>query len=297
MSKKITRRIEESVMSFSKFKRQIDNKYFNMFIEKFEIEALEYQERNFVLRQFYDVGTIGAIRVENSESEYNPSGDLIFVPYAPNLFNIYDYPVSATPINKRGLAFIPNRPLLVKEEIVIGFIQPNRRGIREIVDYYSTRIAEVEQTIRTNLFTHKMPFLIAVTPENRQRMETLINRILEDETKVLVDVSDVEAIKVLNANNNYIIDKLKQYSQQLENELRERLGFDNLGTMEKKEHLITSEVEVNNDVINNSNDIYLSNLKSFFDEINKLWGYNIQVNLKSEKENDIIEDNKGDNKE
>ena len=293
--KKIIRELGDSTSTFAQIKNQIDNKYFNMFIEKFEISVLEYQERNFVLRQFYDVGSIGAIKIENSESEYNPSGDLIFVPYAPNLFNIYDYPVSATAINKRGLSFIPNRPLMVGEEIVLGYIQPNRKGIKEIVNYYSTRIAEVEQTIRTNLFSHKMPFLIAVTPENKQRMETLVNRILEGENKVLVDVSDVESIKVLNANNNYIIDKLKQYSQQLENELRERLGFDNLGTMEKKEHLITSEVEVNNDVINNSNDIYLSSLQSFFDEINKLWGYSISVKLKSEKENDIIEDDKGDN--
>lgn len=290
--RKIVRDVEDSLLTFTKIKNQIDIKYYNMFIEKFKIEGLEYQERNYILKQLYNVGTIGAIRVENSESEYNPSGDLIFVPYAPTLFNIYDYPVSATPINKRGLPFIPNNPLIVGEEIVIGFIQPDRRGIKEIVNYYSTRIAEVEQTIRTNLFTHKMPFLIAVTPENKQRMETLINRVLEGENKVLVDVSDVGSIKVLNANNNYIIDKLKQYSQQLENELRERLGFDNLGTMEKKEHLITSEVEVNNDVINNSNDIYLSNLESFFADINDLFGYKISVELKSDERDVIIEDEK-----
>lgn len=292
---RILRNVEDSSITFARIKNYYDNKFYNKFLNKFDIDGTEYQERMYILRMFYDVGTLGAIKVENSESEYNPSGDIIFLPYAPNLFNIYDYPVDAIPVNKRGLSFIPNTPLRVGEEIVIGYIQPNRKGIREVVNYYTTRIAEVETTIRTNLFTHKMPFVIATTPENRSRMKSLIDKVVADELSVLVDVSDVKAIQVLNANNNYIIDKLKAYSNKLENELLEFMGFNNLGEMEKKEHLITSEVEINDEITETSNDLFLDGLKSFFNEINKLFGTSYAVRLKQEKreeQEEIIEDEK-----
>lgn len=288
--KRILRNTEDSSEIFARIKNYYDNKFYNKFLNKFEIDETDYQERMFILRMFYDVGTLGAIKVENSESEYNPSGDIIFLPYAPNLFNIYDYPVDAIPINKRGLSFIPNIPLRVGEEIVIGFLQPNRKGIREVVNYYTTRIAEVETTIRTNLFTHKMPFVIATTPENRSRMKSLIDKVVADDMSVLVDVSDVNNIQVLNVNNNFIIDKLKAYSNKLENELLEFLGFNNLGEMEKKEHLITSEVEVNNEITESSNDLFLDGLKCFFDEINKLFGTNYKVRLKNIEKEEVIED-------
>ena len=88
---------------------------------------------------------------------------------------------------------------------------------------------------------------------------------------------ELDSINALNLNTNFIIDKLDAYKKQLENELKEYLGINNLGTTEKKEHLINSEVESNDEVVNISRASIIDTLNIYFDNCNKVLGTNLKA--------------------
>ena len=134
-----------------------------------------------------------------------------------------------------------------------------------------------------NLFVHKLPRLVVCSPEDRSRVEDLMEAIERGEKKLFLDAQDVQAIKNVlesGSNTSYIIDKLYQYKQNLENELLTFLGVNNV-PVEKKERLITDEAQSNDQLINDSSDCFLDCLNDFCDEVSRILNYPIQVEAKS----------------
>ena len=96
---------------------------------------------------------------------------------------------------------------------------PRAISVSEIVDMYIDQIVDVDMTIRTNLKLHKLPWLIGVTPENKDKMQALITAIENDETALFADVES--PLDSVSNGAPYIIDKLYAYKQAIENELLE----------------------------------------------------------------------------
>ena len=123
--------------------------------------------------------------------------------------------------------------------------------------------------------------------------EDLMEAIERGEKKLFLDAVDVQAIKnVLDAGSNtsYIIDKLYQYKQNLENELLSFLGINNLA-IEKKERLITDEANSNNQLINDSSDCFLDCLKDFCEEVSNILNYPLSVEANSSPaSNEVMEE-------
>lgn len=253
---------------FKKTRSLYFNKYYNLFINSVKINNVDAEQEHFIMKELWDKGTIAAFKIKNF--------GVGFTPYAPQRFNMYDYPVTARLINKYNYPFIPNSELEVNKEVVLGWIQPNHKGIKEIVDYYVDRLTQVEMVINTNLNVHKLPFLIGIDPSDRDRMVALVDRILNNEIVVFTDLSDLERLKSLITSTPYIIDKLYMYRNSLESELMTYLGLDNLET-NKKERLLVDEVNANNCVINANREGMLKNINTFFDEINELFGTSISA--------------------
>ena len=168
--------------------------------------------------------------------------------------------------------------------------------------FYLEKIADVENTINVNLFAHKLPRLVVCSPEDRVRVEEIVEAIESGEKKLFLEAEDYQAIKnVLDAGGgSYIIDKLYQYKQNLENELLTFLGINNV-PIEKKERLITDEAQSNDQLINDSSDCFLYSLKNFCDEITTVLGYNISVEAnsspRSNEENEEADEEEGDNED
>lgn len=104
--------------------------------------------------------------------------------------------------------------------------------------------------LNTNLNLQKMPFLIAVSETDRDALQDIVERILNNEVVIFADLEDLQKIQAVITQTPYIIDKLAQYKNSLENELLSFLGIDNAGSNEKKERLIVDEVNAANDMIN-----------------------------------------------
>ena len=265
-------------------------KYFNLFMGAYKFKGITYQQQDFILRKFWAEGKVGAFIVEgttmmkgetpSNTNEY-PNGMIAFAPFAPFMYDIYDWPIQVNLIALRGAKFIPSKPQVVNKDVVIGYIQKSKKSVLSVVDYYLTKIVDTEMTIRVQLKSHKAPWLVATTSENEEKLKKLFQRIESDEEVLYLSAQEVEALKVLTGGNAYIIDKLYQYKQALENELLTYLGIDNLGIMEKKEHLTNDEVASNNDLINDHSDNFLSCLQVFCESIKKVFGYNISVEATS----------------
>ena len=281
-------------------RRFYESKYFGLFLDAYEFTNISEEQKHFLLKKMWKQGTCAALILEGTKPDAslkqllsnssadtlqvdapeNPNGLLVFCGYAPCSWNANDWPSTLTLVNHRGTTFIPTDIKKVNIDVVIGYAHTSHGSIRDMVLYYIDRICEVEDTIETQLFTHKLPRLIICSPEDRKRVEDIVEAIERGEHKLFLDVNDWQAIKnVLDSGGAYIIDKLYQYKQNLENELLTFLGINNVA-IQKQERLIVDEANANNEVINESSDCFLDSLKAFCKRISEVLDYPIDVKAK-----------------
>lgn len=286
---------KNALLRKAEVERYYRTKFFSTFLNNFEIEGLNEQQARFYLIQLWEKGTIAAFILEGSkplsivpnQELANPNGELILTPYSPSEYNIYNYPTKVNLIRLRGATFIPQKPMIVNKSCVIGFAHKSHCSVRYLVDFYAEKIADVEMTINTNLFAHKLPRLVICSPEDKARVQELMNAIDNGQERLFLDVNDWQAIKnVLDSGATYIIDKLQVYKETLVNECLTMLGVDNKGG-DKKERLIVDEVNANNDIINLGNSSFLDEMRLFFDNVNNILGYECSIKAKMSPVNSI----------
>lgn len=154
---------------------------------------------------------------------------------------------------------------------------------REILEYYVNKLVEVELSTFTNVYLQKFPFLINTTRDNEQTMRTLIDKVDKGEPYIMYNkkIADLTtAVDVFNLNVPFVADKLLQYRFETEREIYTLFGFNN--NFEKKERLLTDEVNVNNDFINCNIDSMYKKRKQFAELMNAKYGWNVQVKKRYE---------------
>ena len=254
------------------------NKYYSLFMNKYDIIGVDYQQRDFILRKFWIDGRLACFKLKGTEgSTEHPQGLGVFCPYAPSRYNIYDFPIYVTLINIRGVSFIPAGLQKVDEDVVIGWCQRNKKSVYSLVDFYLQKITDVEMVIKMNLKSQKTPWIIGATPEDNKKIQSILDNLEDDNPNLFVDLEDVDKAKALVSGAPYVLDKLYNYKQALENELKEYLGLENMGMGEKKEHLITAEIEASDEVIGESNYNFIDTIKEFFDNIEKVLGLKYDI--------------------
>ena len=282
-------------------RRFYESKYFGLFLNAYKFTNLSKNQSRYLLKKMWKNGTVCAFILDGSRQEptmkealtntskntvsvgfEEDKGLLIFCPYAVMQWNIEDEPSVVSYVNTRGATFIPKEPKIVNKDCVIGWAHTSHMPVMSLVRYYIDRIVDVENTINTNLFVHKLPRLIICSPQDRARVRDIVEAIERGENKIFLDVDDWQAVKNVleSGQSSYIIDKLYLYKQNLENELLSFLGINNI-QIEKKERLITDEAESNNQLINDSSDCFLDSLKAFCEEISKVLDYEITVEANS----------------
>jgi len=302
-------------------RRFYETKFYGIFLNAFEFPELDQEQQHYLLKRFWKDGCVNAFILEDSKPtktmdnlignksassitmNENENGLIVFTPFSAIQWNIYDFPTIVNATNTRGARFIPTKPMIVNKDCVVGYAHTSHCSIRSLVRFYIDKICDVENTISTNLFVHKLPRLVVVSPEDRNRVEELISKIEAGEHKLFLDAEDYTAIKqVLESGGTYIIDKLYQYKQSLENELLTLLGIDNVG-LDKRERLVVDEANANNDIINDNNDCFLDTLKAFCKQVSEILGYPLSVKAKaspvvseSQKPQEKGEENNDDDK-
>lgn len=259
---------------------KLRRKYYNLWMKSYEFKGIGYQENHYIMRKLWEIGKIACFKLV--------SGDLCFVPYAPSTWNIYDFPIKCNLINTRGVDFIPATEMTIDDNCVIGYASPDMNPIREIVDVAIDEIVTAKMTIMLNLFSHKMPFVINVTPQDVERIKSLFARLMDDDVALYTNVDDVQALQSLITGTPYIIDKLTAHIQTIENNLLTQLGIDNVA-FEKKERMNQDEINANNVQINMFADTYNGCLSGFCERINTILIPTKKVSVESTHEKALAE--------
>ena len=263
-------------------------KFFNKFLSKFEFTGLSYQQVAFIMRQFWMNGTIGCFIREDwniiKEAKATDKYDqIVFAPWVmADKYNIYNFPTAVRFINTRAVKFIPTHEFPLDETACIGYIMRNKKGVYSLIKAKLIQLVDIEMVFEIALNSQKMPWFIACSPEDEKKMEELFRKIDNDDVALFGGFDDLKNVKSLVSGAPYICDKLYQNKQAIENEILTLLGINNIGTLQKKEHLTTGEVEENDQQIQTSSDEFLSNLQEFFERVRDVLGYDIQVKLKDE---------------
>lgn len=150
------------------------------------------------------------------------------------------------------------------------------------VNYYATKIWQIDKAMNKNLKQQKRPFIIATTKENELTMRNIMRDIKEDVEEIYVDNKlanggDVGA-NVLKTGVPYLIDNFQQHKNDLWCEFLTIMGLNNSNANNnKKERLIVDEVNVNNGEILMNLDIDFKNRQKACEEINKRYDLKIRV--------------------
>lgn len=265
-----------------------NQKFFNKWMGKYRFIGLNYQQQHYIMKKFWSDGTVACSRpvgIPNNLGIDLKEDSIIFTPWVmQDVYNIYDFPTKAMPINTRGVGFISTNALDIDKDIVIGYVQRNQKGIYSSIKSKIKQLVDLEMTIRTNTKTQKMPWLFVTTPENETVVKKMAEGIENDDSILFTTLDEVDKAHVLVSSAPYILDKLEQLRQKLENDILTFLGTNNVGVAEKKEHMVVDEVNANNQEIEESSNNFEDMIDDFLSRIDLVFGYKIILE-KQEVEN------------
>ena len=160
-------------------------------------------------------------------------------------------------------------------------------GNKEYIEYFAQKMYEVDTVIRANINQQKYPWFIPCEPKLKNSIKLMFEKVDNLEPLILADKSIIsEGIQVLTTNTPYVADKLNEYKFELEREILTFFGLNN--NFEKKERLLTNEVDSNNQFIQANIEIQYKNRLIAQDYLNKKFGWNCKV-IKVAQENKEVE--------
>lgn len=234
------------------------------------------------MNKFWADGTVCAFKIKNLD-------EIGFCSWARNTIDMYGATETVNLVNQYGSPLIPSDKVqIVDKDVVLGWIQSNRKPVRMIVDWYVERIAQVDMVIYTNLQLHKMPYLIPLDKtdkDSKNKINDAVSRILNNELVLFVEGVEPTLFKAVATEAPYIIDKLENYKKDLENDLKTYLAINNPG-VSKIEQLQMSEVNANNEEINSHDRDFEEQLTKFCERIKETLGYDISVEIQREEVED-----------
>lgn len=177
------------------------------------------------------------------------------------------------------------------------------------LELFAYRLYDCERIIDTNLNAQRTPVLIEGDTKTILTLKNVYMQYSGNTPFIFgnkqFDISN--KLNVLKTDAPYIVDKLDIHKHQIFNEALTILGIDNANT-DKKERLITNEVESNEDLISYYLNCWYKTRKKACDEINDKFLKDSDtkveiilnkdvVNLINKNENDIIDDEDIENDE
>ena len=166
------------------------------------------------------------------------------------------------------------------EDVVYIMNNNLQKPTLETLKLFAYRLYEVEATINVNLLAQKTPVLIEGDTKTILTLKNVYMQYSGNTPFIFgnkqYDLSN--RLSVLKTDAPYLIDKLTLHKHEIINECLTFLGINNANT-DKKERLITDEVNSNNQLINYYLNCFYKTRKQACDEINKKYGLNISIKI------------------
>ena len=189
--------------------------------------------------------------------------------------NIYGEPTGYTAYATGGYTrhFKQNECILIRNNYKS---LPTESTIR----LFAQRLFEVERTLDVNIKAQKHPIVILCDEKQRLTLMNIYKQWNGNEPIIYGEKNLVlDSIKTIDTKSPYVGDKLMLYKHDLFNDCMTFLGVKNANT-DKKERLITDEVQANDDQIELSAQVMLLTRQQACKQINEKYGLNVSVNLR-----------------
>lgn len=214
-------------------------------------------------------------------------------------FDLYYQPTNAVITNPLLSGILEPRIGLQCEIIKL---QPDYGGIMDIVSFYADMMALSAETAGTNLLNSKLAYVFGAGSKNEaETLKKLFDRIASGEPAAFYDKDMLDEdgnlkIELFNQNlkQTYIAGDILEDMRKWEQKFDTEVGIPNANT-EKKERLLTDEVNSNNIEVQTKAALWLETLQECFDKVNAMFDLDLQVEMRFKEELTAPVNEGGDN--
>ena len=152
---------------------------------------------------------------------------------------------------------------------------------------FALRLYEAERTCDTSVKNAKHSRLILTNESQRLTMQNLFRQYDANVPFIFGDSENFKTggIESIDISSAFIGSDIMKYKKEIWNELLTALGIDNFS--EKKERLVSDEIDTNNEVINLNLMSFLAPRQEACEQFNKKYGMKISVKVRSDLKNII----------
>ena len=212
--------------------------------------------------------------------------------------NIYGLPTKLNcfsyRFNKERELYVSGSDLPPEEECILVMNNYDRVPTGSTISLFAMRLAEAQRTADINIKAQRTPILIPTDQRQYFTMKKMYEEYDGNTPVIFADknLAGTDSLKALKTDAPFISNDVMDYKREIWNEFLTFLGVSNLS--EKRERLITSEADSNNELINLNMQSYLIPRKEACEQFNEKFGLTgsraIDVRLRSDLYN-IIKEN------
>lgn len=149
-----------------------------------------------------------------------------------------------------------------------------------VVRYYAYKLTNIDRAIDVNIEAVKTPVLVTCTDKQRLSLKQAINQRKDNEPVIYADNSfDKDMISTLDLKPTPVFKDLQIQKHMILNEFFTDIGINN-ANMDKKERMVSTEVEANDEQVKACEDVMLRSRQEACKQINRIFGLNISVKRK-----------------
>lgn len=215
-------------------------------------------------------------------------------------YDVYYQPTHATITNPLLRGIVQPR---IGSQCELIRLQPDYGSIMDKINFYADMLALSAETAGTNLFNSKLAYIFACgSKSGAESLKKAYDKIASGEPAVFLDKDLFNEDGSTNwmmfnqdLRNSYIAGDILEDMRQWELKFCSDLGIPNSNT-EKKERLITAEVESNDVEVKLWADLALENLQASCERVNNMFGTDISVEWRFKEQMEDISDDESRDK-
>jgi len=169
---------------------------------------------------------------------------------------------------------------------------------RPFIMHYVNKLTEAERTMDVNIKACKTPVVFVCDDKDALTWKQVFQRVDGNAPAIFTDRGlNLESIQAFQTGAKFMGNELMDYKASVESDLLTFLGLNNT-PVDKKERLITSEAEANNEIIQSFADLQMEARQRACEAINEKFGLDIRVKRREapvQKPVDGVEKPGGDN--
>ena len=178
----------------------------------------------------------------------------------------------------------------IDETCTVIKLQPDWCGVLDLVNYYADQMALCAESISVNLLNSHVCTIFPAKGKNQaESYKKLYDKVAAGQPAVVVDSTLFKDDGTIswdvfqqNLKENYIASDIIIDLRKLESEFDTKIGIANANT-DKRERLITSEVEANDEETETLADLWLRTLQNGIKKTNDMFGTSISVTWNKQK--------------